>query len=80
VSSIAVLEHLIDDNRAIAEISRVIKDRGKLFITVSNAYKRILPLFWLISYFHDKRVGHLRHYSEKELKGGLLQNFKPKGR
>jgi|GEM_PF-511573 len=67
ISSIAVLEHLPNDNKAIEDISRVSKNRGKIFIVVPNAYKRILPIFWLPYYIHDKRIGHLRHYSEEQL-------------
>ncbi len=68
VSSIAVLEHIPEDEQAIIEISRVVRPGGKVFITVPNAYKRIPLIFWLPYYIHDKRIGHLRHYSVEDLK------------
>ena len=67
ISSVAVLEHVPDDDVAIAEIARVTKPRGKVFITVPNTYKRILPIFALPRYIHDKPVGHLRHYKAEDL-------------
>ena len=71
ISSIAVLEHVLDDKRAIAEIARVTKPSGKVFITVPNAYRRILPIFWLPYSFWDKKVGHLRHYKAEHLVAGF---------
>ena len=67
VSSIAVLEHLPHDKQAIAEISRIIKARGKTFVMVPNSYRRISPLFWVPYYVHDKSIGHLRHYRAEDL-------------
>jgi ubiquinone/menaquinone biosynthesis C-methylase UbiE len=67
VSTIAVLEHVPDDNRAILEMARVSKPHGEVFVTVPNAYSRILPIFWLPYYVWDKRVGHLRHYKVEDL-------------
>ena len=67
LSSIAVLEHIPEDNQAIAEIARVVKPQGKIFITVPNAFKRLAPIFWLHHYIWDKRVGHLRHYLAEDI-------------
>ncbi|HEV2119149.1 MAG TPA: class I SAM-dependent methyltransferase [Candidatus Bathyarchaeia archaeon] len=67
ISTIAVLEHVPDDKRAILEMSRVSKPDGEVFITVPNAYSRIFPIFWLPYFFWDKRVGHLRHYKAEDL-------------
>ena len=79
LSSVAVLEHVPDDKQAIAEISRVVKPLGEVFITVPNAYKRIVPIFWLPYYFWDKRIGHLRHYTAEDLTAEFLQcNFSTK--
>jgi ubiquinone/menaquinone biosynthesis C-methylase UbiE len=79
LSSVAVLEHVPDDKQAIAEISRVVKPLGEVFITVPNAYKRIIPIFWLPYYFWDKRIGHLRHYTAEDLTAKFLQcNFSTK--
>jgi len=79
VSSIAVLEHIHDDIKAIKEIYRVSKNNAKIFINVPNTYKRIFPFLWLPYYLHDKRIGHLRHYSEEELlEKFIAQGFKVK--
>lgn len=67
LSSIAVLEHIPNDNQAIAEIARVTKPNAKIFITVPNSYQRIPPIFWIPYYIHDKRIGHLRHYKAEDL-------------
>jgi len=67
LSSIAVLEHVPNDKHAMAEIARVVKPGGKVFLTVPNAYQRIMPIFSLPYYFWDKKVGHLRHYKAENL-------------
>lgn len=66
-SSIAVLEHIPDDKRAVAEFARVTSPSGRIFITVPNAYRRIPPIFWLPYIIWDKRIGHLRHYKCEDL-------------
>ena len=43
LSSIAVLEHVPNDKQAIEEIARVVKPGGAVFLTVPNAYQRIMP-------------------------------------
>jgi len=73
LSSVSVLEHVPDDKQAIAEIARVIKPLGEVFMTVPNAYKRIVPIFWLPYYFWDKRIGHLRHYTAEGLTADFLR-------
>ena len=67
MSSIAVLEHVPNDKQAMAEIARVVKPSGEVFLTVPNTYQRIVPIFWLPYYFWDKKVGHLRHYKAEHL-------------
>jgi ubiquinone/menaquinone biosynthesis C-methylase UbiE len=67
LSSIAVLEHVPNDKQAMAEIARVVKPGGEVFLTVPNTYQRIVPIFWLPYYFWDKKIGHLRHYKAEHL-------------
>jgi len=67
VCSIAVLEHIPADTQAIAEMSRVVMLNGRVFITVPNAYRRMLPVFWLPYLIHDRKVGHLRHYKAETI-------------
>jgi ubiquinone/menaquinone biosynthesis C-methylase UbiE len=67
MSSIAVLEHVPDDKKAMSEIARVIKPGGRVFLTIPNSYCRIPPIFWLPYYIWDKKIGHLRHYKAEDL-------------
>ena len=67
-SAIALLEHLENDDLTIEEISRILVNSGYIFTTVPNSFKKMLPLFWLPYYVHDKRIGHLRHYTAEKLK------------
>lgn len=69
LSSISVLEHMPDDGGAIKEFARVTKTGGKVWITVPNSYKRMPPIFWILYYIHDRRMGHLRHYAAEHLIG-----------
>ena len=68
LSSIAVLEHIVDDEKAVEELARVMKAEAKLFITVPNVFKKISPLLRLPYKLHDKKIGHLRHYSEEDMR------------
>lgn len=67
ISSIAVLEHLSDDHRAISEIARILKPRGRIFITVPNRYQHIPWVFRGYLKWADKITGHLRRYEAKQL-------------
>lgn len=61
----ALLEHLPNEEKAIAEWKRVLRKKGKLFITVPLSLKFVWPFFWLINILHDRRLGHLRRYDKK---------------
>jgi SAM-dependent methyltransferase len=73
MSTISVLEHIPNDERAIIEMSRVLKPSGRVMITVPNAYQRMLPIFWMPYFLWDKAIGHLRHYKSEELIAKLSQ-------
>lgn len=63
----AVLEHLPDEPKAIAEMGRVCRPQAGLLIAVPISYRYIfLPLLPL-NYLHDRRIGHLRRYDSKIL-------------
>lgn len=64
----AVLEHLPNEEAAIKEIERACKKEAYGFITVPLKLKYILPVLWLVNIIHDKKIGHLRRYDEKDLK------------
>lgn len=66
-----VLEHLKNEKKALNEIYLLLKNNGKLLITVpsSNA-----PLYKLgLTKSFDERVGHLRRYTQNDLEK-LLEN------
>jgi ubiquinone/menaquinone biosynthesis C-methylase UbiE len=66
-TSIAVLEHVPDDRRAIAELARVTRQGGRVFFAVPNSLDRVPFPLRRIYQWHDRRIGHLRHYSSREL-------------
>jgi SAM-dependent methyltransferase len=67
-SAVALLEHLDDDNPAAAELARVLRPGGRLWITVPHAYKHMPPLVWPAYWIHDRRIGHKRHYDDRRLR------------
>ena len=74
VSSIAVLEHVVNDGHAMGEIARVLKKGGLCLVAVPHAFSRmpilLVPVIWAI----DKMVGHLRHYSEEGLEAAMAKH------
>ncbi len=71
IACVAILEHVMEDGHALEEMARVLKPRGKAYIVVPNAYSRISPVLRPYYRAHDRKVGHLRHYSEEELSARL---------
>lgn len=74
ISSIHVIEHIVDDRGAMSEMLRVTKPGGLCLIDTPHSYSKtpwiILPMVLVI----DRQVGHLRHYSRAalaEIMGGL---------
>jgi len=66
-SAVALLEHLDDDRQTVAELARVLRPGGLLWLTVPHAY-RYMPLpLWPLYWWHDRRIGHKRHYDERRL-------------
>jgi ubiquinone/menaquinone biosynthesis C-methylase UbiE len=64
----AILEHLVYEKKAIKEWKRILKPKGKMFLTVPIKYKYLWPFFWPLNYIHDKRIGHLRRYDLETIK------------
>jgi ubiquinone/menaquinone biosynthesis C-methylase UbiE len=67
-AAIAVLEHVPDERRAIGELARVTRPGGQVFIAVPNSVERMPFPLRQVYQWHDRRVGHLRHYSPEELR------------
>ena len=68
-----VLEHVLDDNQAVRELFRVLKDDGELAVSVP-AY---LPetIYWKLSEaYHTNPGGHIRIYKERNLIDMLMSN------
>ena len=66
-SAVALLEHLDDDEAAVGELARVVAPGGRVWITVPHAYRYIPPPVWPLYWWHDRRIGHKRHYDEQRL-------------
>lgn len=58
ITCFEVLEHLKDDEKALVEMSRVVKKGGYLILSVPNSY-----------YFHEyfDLIGHIRHYDRESI-------------
>lgn len=65
--SIAVMEHVEDDERAFDEIKRVVRLGGIIHICVPNTYMHMPLLIAAANIVNDKRVGHLRHYYANDI-------------
>ncbi|MFW9878995.1 MAG: class I SAM-dependent methyltransferase, partial [Candidatus Thorarchaeota archaeon] len=59
VSALDVLEHVKDDQLAISEMSRILKEKGVLFITIPHRMKYYSQ--------QDRIIGHYRRYEISEI-------------
>ncbi|MFC1657871.1 glycosyltransferase [Candidatus Omnitrophota bacterium] len=65
ITCIDVLEHVSNPSEALLEIKRVLKDEGKLIITV--------PAFRILWSQHDEALCHLRRYEKSSLLSELYE-------
>lgn len=63
----AVLEHLLDDKRAVEEFSRITKTNSKIYVTAPIKMRYVWLFLIPLNYFHDKRIGHRRRYDRRSL-------------
>lgn len=63
----ALLEHLPQEEQAISEWKRILKDSGRMFIGVPLSLKYVWPFLWPITIAFDKHIGHLRRYDKESL-------------
>ena len=68
VSAVALLEHLDDDLPAAAEIARVVRPEGLVWLMVPHAFRYMPPPIWPLYWMHDRRIGHKRHYTAGRLR------------
>lgn len=67
VTIVAVLEHVLDDQKAVSEISRILSRGGIIFVVVPNNYSKYTLPMAIYNWLNDKKVGHLRHYDIRDL-------------
>ncbi|UCB42782.1 MAG: class I SAM-dependent methyltransferase [Dehalococcoidales bacterium] len=68
-----VLEHVPDDNQAVRELTRVLKDDGTLAISVPTYFSE--AIYWKISPDYRRQPGgHVRKYRLREVVSLLQQN------
>ena len=66
-SAVAVLEHLEDDSAAVKELARVLEPGARVWLMVPHAFRYMPPPVWPLYWWHDRRIGHKRHYDEARL-------------
>jgi SAM-dependent methyltransferase len=67
-SAVAVLEHLDDDGVAARGLARGVRPGARVWVTVPHAYKWLPPFVWPAYWWHDRRIGHKRHYDDARLR------------
>ena len=74
ISAVSVLEHLDDDDKAIENIHKILKNNGYFYVCVPNSYKNIWLFLWPIYFYFDYKVGHKKHYSSKSIINKMRKN------
>lgn len=68
-----ILEHIPEDEKAMAELVRVVKPGGRVVVTVPRNWPE--RICWALSdEYHQVEGGHVRIYSERELIGKLTDS------
>lgn len=67
VSCIAVLEHIVNDRQVLAQLVRVLKPGGRLYLVIPHSFSKTPWPLAILNWVNDKIVGHLRHYGREEL-------------
>lgn len=67
-----ILEHVGADDRAIAELARVLRPGGRMAVTVPNRWPE--HLCWALDRrYHDRPGGHVRIYRRRDLEDKLAR-------
>lgn len=69
-----ILEHLVNEKKAIECWKKLLKKEGKIFITVPLKMIYIWPFLWPINFIYDRVLGHLRRYSKNDLEKKFSMN------
>lgn len=65
-----ILEHIWDDERAIEELTRILRPGGRLAVTVPTFFPERVS--WALSHeYHDQPGGHIRIYRQRTLERRL---------
>lgn len=65
-----ILEHILDDEGAIAELARVLKRGGRMAVTVPARFPERIN--WALDYhYNDTPGGHIRIYRQRDLESRL---------
>ena len=67
LSAVALLEHLDDDGAGVREMARVLAPGGRAWVMVPHAFRYMPPPVWPVYWWHDRKLGHKRHYREHDL-------------
>lgn len=71
VLCIGVLEHIINFNKALAEIDRILKPNGKLIVTTSNLYSLMYFDRLIKQLFGVWKYGYQKNWSPRQIKHQL---------
>lgn len=70
-----VIEHVSDAQALAAELARILKPNGRLWIATPNSYSKMHPLFHSLQRRIDLIEGHVRHFSADD----FMSMFQPYG-
>ena len=68
------LEHLDNDNKTIENIYKILKNNGYFYVCVPNSYRNIWVFLWPVYFYFDRKVGHKKHYSSKDIINKMEKN------
>ncbi|MEM2703632.1 MAG: class I SAM-dependent methyltransferase [Candidatus Bathyarchaeia archaeon] len=66
---IDVLEHVKNDDKAVKEIYRILKSKGRVIVSVPTPY---YPHYFTPEF--DQKIGHLRHYTPNRIRSLFEMN------
>lgn len=58
---------LTDEQKTVTEWKRILKPKGKIFVSVGHSYSKVNPIYLPVIYLHDRQIKRLRHYTASTL-------------